>query len=98
MKPLKLPPRSPNLNSFSERWGLSVISEAISGLIFFGEESLRWALKEYLTHYYQERNHQGKENRLLFPFNDINQGQWMGEIRCRSRLGEVLNFYHRLAA
>ena len=57
VKPLKLPPRSPNLNSFSERWVLSVKSEVISGLIFFSEESLRQTLKEYIIHYHVERNH-----------------------------------------
>jgi len=67
VEPLKLPPQSPNLNSYSERWVLSVKSEYISGLIFFGEESLRLALNEYSTHYHQERNHQGKENCLLCP-------------------------------
>jgi len=67
VEPLKLPPQSPNLNAFAERWVLSIKSECIPGLIFFGEESLLQALKEYIIHYHEERNHQGKENRLLFP-------------------------------
>jgi len=25
-------------------------------------------LQQYLLHYHEERNHQGKENRILFPF------------------------------
>ena len=57
MEPLKLPPRSPNLNAFSERLVLSIKSECISRLIFFGEKSLLRALKEYTIHYHQERNH-----------------------------------------
>jgi len=28
-------------------------------LIFFGKESLRKALSEYVSHYHEERNHQG---------------------------------------
>ena len=44
VEPLKLPPQSPNWNTFSERWVLSIKSECISGLTFFGEESLRRAL------------------------------------------------------
>jgi putative transposase len=47
-----LPPRSPNLNAYKE--------EALSRLIFFGERSLRHALKEYVVHYHAERPHQGK--------------------------------------
>jgi hypothetical protein len=34
------------------------------------ESSLRRALQQYLLHYHEERNHQGKENRILFPFSD----------------------------
>ena len=43
VKPLKLPPRSPNLNAFAERWVRSVKEEYLSRLIFFGEHSLRRA-------------------------------------------------------
>ncbi len=85
-------------NAFSERWVLSVKSECISGLIFFGEKSLRLALKEYIIHYHQERNHQGKENRLLFPTQDFKPDGEKGEITCRSRLGGVLKYYNRKAA
>src|SRR6202165_1808172 len=67
VKPLKLPARSPNLNAFAERWVRSVKEECLSRLIFFGEASLRRAVQQYIVHYHGERNHQGKENRLLFP-------------------------------
>ena len=64
---LKLPARSPNLNAFAERWVRSVKQECLSKLILFSEASLKRVLAEYLTHYHSERNHQGKENVLLFP-------------------------------
>ena len=67
VEPLKLPPRSPNLNAHAERWIRSVKEEAWSKLILFGETSLRRVLREYLVHYHVERNHQGKDNVLLFP-------------------------------
>jgi hypothetical protein len=35
--------------------------------ILFGERSLRRSLAEYVEHYHAERNHQGKDNVLLFP-------------------------------
>jgi len=98
VEPLKLPTRSPNLNAFAERWVLSIKSECISGLIFFGEESLQKALEEYLIHYHQERNHQGKDNRLLFPAQNFNPDEKGSEITCRSRLGGVLKYYYRSAA
>ena len=62
-----LPPRSPNLNAYAERWVRSVKEECLSRLILFGEASLWHALQEYVEHYHHERNHQGKENVLLFP-------------------------------
>lgn len=96
--PLKLPSRSPNLNSFAERFVLSVKSEYLSGLIFFGEKSLLKALQEYTIHYHRERNHQGKENRLLFPAQDYKTEIRDAEILCKSRLGGVLKYYYRRAA
>jgi putative transposase len=62
VQPLRLPARSPNLNAFAERWVRSVKQECVSKLILFGEASLRRALTQYVTHYHEERNHQGKQN------------------------------------
>src|SRR5262249_42182157 len=62
-----LPPRSPNLNAYAERWVRSIKEECLSRLILFGETSLRHALTQYVAHYHHERNHQGKGNALLFP-------------------------------
>src|SRR5215813_8395912 len=43
-----LPPQSPNLNAFAERWVRSVKEECLSRLILFGEASLRHALQQYV--------------------------------------------------
>ncbi len=67
VKTIPLPPRSPNLNAYAERWVRSVKEECLSKLILFGESSLRRALRDYEVHYHKERNHQGKDNLLLFP-------------------------------
>ena len=98
VKPLKLPPKSPDLNPFAERWVLSVKSECLSKLIFFGAESLRLALNEYVTHYHEERNHQGKGNALLFPADDYDPANETGSVKCRERLGGMLKYYYRDAA
>ncbi len=97
IKTLKLPKRSPNLNAFCERVILSIKSECLSKLIFFGEDSLLNALKEYKKHYHEERNHQGKRNELLFPADDYYQGS-NGPVQCRERLGGLLKYYYRDAA
>jgi putative transposase len=95
---VKLPPRSPNLNAHLERWHRSVREECLSKLILFGERSLRHALGQYVSHFHTERNHQGKDNVILFPAPADRVGEATGEIRTRERLGGLLKFYHRAAA
>ena len=97
IQPLALPPRSPNLNAFAERWVRSVKQECLSKLILFGEDSLKRALTEFVEHFHGERNHQGKDNLLLFPVADRSKGV-APSIRSRERLGGLLRFYHRAAA
>jgi putative transposase len=92
-----LPPRSPNLNAYAERWMRSVKDEALSRMILFGEDSLRHVLNEYMDHDHQERNHQGKGNVLLFP-QPRPEGRNDGPIQLRERLGGLLKYYERKAA
>jgi putative transposase len=95
VKTIALPARSPNLNAFAERWVRSVKQECLSKLILFGEAPLARVLAEYSRHYHSERNHQGKNNKLLFPSPDeLNQ---LGTVHCRHRLGGLLKYYRRAA-
>jgi hypothetical protein len=98
VKALALPPKSPNLNAFAERWVRSVKEECLSKLILFGERSLTRALHQYEMHYHQERNHQGKNNTLLFPSPVQCNGRKYQKLRCRQRLGGLLKYYEREAA
>ena len=97
VKTVKLPARSPNLNSFAERWVKSVKEECLSKLILFGEKSLQLALNHYVSHHHHKRNHQGKVNLLLFPGAE-QASRSEGPVRCRERLGGLLKFYYREAA
>jgi putative transposase len=98
VKCLRLPPRSPNLNAFAERWVRSVKEECLSKLILCGEASLRRALTQFQEHYHGERNHQGKGNVLLFPHGEERPKSRGPLIECRERLGGLLKYYHRPAA
>jgi hypothetical protein len=98
VKPLKLPARSPNLNAFAERWVRSVKEECLSRLIFFGEQSLRRALTEYIDHFHRERNHQGKGNKLLIPEPRGPVDCRRGTVECKERLGGLLRYYEARAA
>jgi putative transposase len=92
-----LPPRSPNLNAYAERWVRSVKEECLSRLILFGEASLRHALTQYVAHVHHERNHQGQGNVLLFPVV-VQAMTRPGPVQCRERLGGLLKYYAREVA
>jgi putative transposase len=91
-----LPPRSPNLNAHLERYMRSLKSECLDQMIFFGQRSLERALKQFVTHYHGERNHQGLGNRIIDPGDEV--GKEDGDVRCRERLGGMLKYYHSEAA
>jgi putative transposase len=93
---IRLPPRSPNLNAYAERFVRSIKDECLNRMIFIGQASLRRAVAEYTDHYHRERNHQGLENRLIHApaFVAANDGA----IYRRAPLGGTLNFYYRKAA
>jgi len=93
VEPVKLPPRSPNLNAYAERFVRSIKEECLNHLILSSEEQLRHVLSEYLEHYHHERIHQGI-NKIIEPRYDGNDG----EIFCIERLGGLLKSYHRQAA
>jgi putative transposase len=92
---IRLPPMSPNLNAYAERFVRSIKDECLDRMIFVGQGSLRRAVAEYMTHYHVERNHQGLDNRLIVPTavkaND-------DKVHCHARLGGTLNYYYRAAA
>lgn len=94
---VRLPSRSPDLNSYAERWIRSLRSACLSHVIPLGERHLRNLISEFLAHYHGERNHQGLGNRLIEPLvANTNSGKDV--IRRRERLGGVLNYYYREAA
>jgi len=49
-----------------------------------------------MTHYHEERNHQGLENRLIRGVPSVAANE--GAIHRRPRLGGMLNYYYRAAA
>ncbi len=96
VKPVKLPPRSPNLNSHAERYVLSIKSECLNRYMVFGEKMLRKIIEEYGNHYHYERNHQGRDNELIDTTHLSEEAS--GKIVKMSRLRGVLNYYERQAA
>src|SRR5204862_6661508 len=68
---IKLPPRSPNLNAYAERFVRTIKESCLEQMFFFGEDSLRNAIREFLDHYHMERNHQGLDNCLIVRVQTI---------------------------
>jgi len=56
-------------------------------------------IREFIVHYHAERFHQGLSGQLIkAQAGSANDNGTSGAIVCRSRLGGMLNFYHRVAA
>ena len=96
LRPIRLPARSPNLKAYAERFIRTIKESCLERMVLIGEGSLRRAVREFVEHYHRERNHQGLGNRLIHPPpTALSPG---GPVRCRQRLGGMLNFYYRTAA
>ncbi len=96
VKTKKLPPESPNLNAYAERFVRTVKEQCLKRLIITNENQLRLVLKEFLKYYHHERCHQGIGNVIPFPRPDDNIGNKKGKVIRKSRLNRLLNYYHRI--
>ena len=92
---IRLPPMSPNLNAYAERFVRSIKDECLGRMIFLGQASLRRAISEFVAHYHTERNHQGLGNRLIR--SHLQEAANQSAIDRRQRLGGMLNYYYRAA-
>ncbi len=99
VKCVKIPAQSPNCNPHAERFVKTVRDECLRHFVIFGERHLRYLLKEFLSHYHRERFHQGLGGQLIeATAGSTSEKGAHGKVVCRSRLGGILNFYHREAA
>ena len=64
LQPIRLPPKSPNLNAYAERFVRSIQEECLSRVVPLGEGPLRLLVGEDVDHDQRERNHQGLDNQL----------------------------------
>ena len=96
---VKIPAQSPNCNPHAERFVKTIKYECLSQFIIFGEHHLRYLIREFVEHYHTERFHQGLGGQLIRSQpGSANDNGSNGPIACHSRLGGLLNYYHRAAA
>ena len=58
---IKTPVRSPRANAYAERWVRTVRTECLDWLLILSQGHLERALREYVSHYHQQRPHRGIE-------------------------------------
>ena len=92
---IRLPPMSPNLNAYAERFVRSIKDECLNRMLFIGQASLGRAIAHYMDDYHAERNHQGLANRMIRPA--LRTDFVAGCVYRRPRLGGMLNYYYRAA-
>ncbi|MGP7997863.1 MAG: integrase core domain-containing protein [Streptosporangiaceae bacterium] len=63
MRIIKTPVRSPQANSFAERYAGTLRRECLDHLLIHGEQHLRQILTEYAQHYHDHWPHQAREQR-----------------------------------
>jgi transposase InsO family protein len=64
---VKLPPRSPNLNSYAERFVRSIKESCLDRMILFGEDALRTAVREFVAHYHGRAQPSRHRQPAYFP-------------------------------
>jgi len=95
LRVVQTPFQAPNANAHAERFVRSIKSECLDRVIVLGERHLRQTIREFMTHYHRERNHQGLENELIETSPTLEGGG--RRIYRRPRLGGLLNYYVRAA-
>jgi transposase InsO family protein len=96
IEPIKIPPRSPQANSYAERFVLTAGAEVTDRILTFSERHLRTVLAEYEAHYNGRRPHRSRQFRPPrpdHPIADLSQQR----IKRRPVLGGLINEYERAA-
>ena len=96
-----IPAHSPNCNPHAERFVKTLRSECLDHFGIFGERQLRQLrllVKQFIEQYLMVRYHQGIGGQIIEQWTSpSNDNETLGPIECRSRLGGLLNYYHRKA-
>jgi putative transposase len=94
---IRIPPRSPQANSFAENWIGALKRECLNHFVCFSLGQLDYIVKSWVTHYNTTKPNRGFGigNRVLDA--DF-RPQSRGAIRCKEQLGGLIKSYYREAA
>ncbi len=96
MRVIKTPVRSPQANSFAERYAGTLRRECLDHLLIYGEQHLRQILAEYAQHYNEHRPHQSREQRP--PLHEPGQPvDVTARIKRRQAVHGLISEYRRAA-
>jgi putative transposase len=100
VKPVKLPPKSPNLNAHCERVVQTLQHEALDHFVVFGEDHLNHIVSEFVRYYHKFRPHQGLDNVPLTGPAPPEESDLADpdEVVRHEWLGGLLKHYERRAA
>jgi transposase InsO family protein len=93
---IKTPVRSPQANSFAERYVGTLRRECLDHLLIHGQQHLRQVLAEYAQHYNEHRPHQAQEQRP--PLHEPGQPiDLIARINRRHAVQGLISEYRRAA-
>ncbi len=95
---IQTPVRAPRANAYAERWVRTVRSECLDRLLLVSRRHTESVLREYVTHYNQQRPHRGIG--LSVPVTTYSSGipGLPAHIERRDILGGLIHEYHQAAA
>jgi hypothetical protein len=64
---IKTPVRPPRANAYAERWARTMRNECLDHMRIYGHGHLERVLREYVTHYNQQRPHRGLDRGVPAP-------------------------------
>jgi putative transposase len=96
---VKIPPRSPRANAYSERWVGTARAEVTDRMLIAGPRHLRAVLDEYVAHFNRHRPH--RATNLRPPDHDASTTAPVTDLAARIRrrrvLGGLIHEYERAA-
>ena len=82
-----IPYKSPNLNPYAEGFVGTIKRECLDKFFIFGKDHFDFLIREYVDYYNTDRPHSGLDNETVSSATI--------EIKCKSKLGGLINHYYR---